>query len=156
VGQRERPPVRHLLRRPRVGLGALAHGQGLVQVHLADVAGQGGDGPAGGARARPGGGGRGGDGPAGTARHRRGGVGRHHGPQAGEVGREAFEQSGSLHGEQFSTCPRVASDPVQADVVLGQAAGGRLGGGQVVEAGAGGGGVGGAVSAGCGGGGGRA
>ena len=64
---------------------ALAHSQGLVQVHLADVAGQVGDSP------------------AGTARHRRGGVGRHHGPQAGEVDREAVEESGILHAEQFST-----------------------------------------------------
>jgi hypothetical protein len=41
--------------------------------HLADVAGQVGDGP------------------AGTARHRRAGVGRHNRPRAGEVGRKAVE-----------------------------------------------------------------
>src|SRR5215469_16021522 len=77
-------------RRPGLGLGALAHGQGLVQVHLADVAGQVGDGP------------------ARTGRHRRAGFGRHDGPQADEVGREAVEESGVLHAEQFSTCSRPA------------------------------------------------
>jgi len=76
VEQRERLGVRQLLLRPRLGLGALAHGQGLVQVHPADVAGQVGDGP------------------AGTARHRLAKARRHDGPQAGEAGREAVEEPG--------------------------------------------------------------
>jgi hypothetical protein len=73
VEQRERLFTHELGRRPPVGLGALAHGQGLVQVHLTDMAGQVGDTP------------------AGTARHRRGRVGRHDAAQAGEVGSETLE-----------------------------------------------------------------
>jgi hypothetical protein len=49
-GARTSSPLGHAVRHKDleqlVGLGAVAHGPGLVQVHLADVAGQVGDGPA--------------------------------------------------------------------------------------------------------------
>jgi hypothetical protein len=79
-----------------VGLGALAHGQGLVQVHLTDMADQAGDTP------------------AGTAQHRRGRAGRHDGAQAGDVGSETVEEPGMLHARQSSICSGLVPSPQPA------------------------------------------
>ena len=93
VEQRERLLAGEFLGWPRIGLGALLHGQGLVQVYLADVAGQIGNRP------------------AGTGRHRRGEAGGRDGPQAGEVGRQAVQEPGVLHAAQSSTCPGQSARP---------------------------------------------
>jgi hypothetical protein len=85
VQERQRLFVGELLRRPGLGLGALTHGERLMQVDLTNVVGQVGDCP------------------AGTGRYGRAKVYRHDGPEAGEVGREAVEKFGIIHAQQFNT-----------------------------------------------------